>query len=37
MLDIYFVKGYVFGRCISRTINLEVLKSEIENLKGLSC
>ena len=28
-----FIKGYVFGRCISKAINLEVLKYEIINLK----
>ena len=32
-IDIYFVKGYVVGRCISKPINLEVLKDEIISLK----
>jgi len=29
-----FIKGYVLGRCCSKFVNLEILKSEISNLKG---
>jgi len=27
-----FVKGYIIGRCISKAINLEVLKDELSKL-----
>ena len=35
-VNIYFVKGYVLGRCISKPIKLEVLKYEINDFKNRS-
>lgn len=28
-----FIKGYIIGRCFSKSVNLEVLKEEIKNIK----
>jgi len=30
-----FIKGYVMGRCISKGVNLEVLKDEVKNIIGV--
>lgn len=31
-----YIKGYILGRCCSKSVNLELLKYEIKNFKDVS-